>query len=254
MTRPAPTDVRLGLTMAGRSLRLTPAQHRRAAHVADAAGHADAGLRLPLRRRDPDRHRIRHLRRAGVLLLCAGFGSATTAVSVSHDMTGGIIDRFRSMDISGPAVLDGHVAASVVATCLDRRWSSGSRSSSGSGRTPARRRGWPRSVSCWPSSWPSPGWPRRSGCWPNAGGGRRFTFFVMFCRTRAARSSRSTRCPPGCTASPATSRSRPVIETVRALLLDQPVGDSAWLALTWCGGILIASIALAAVFFRRRIA
>ena len=31
----------------------------------------------------------------------------------------------------------------------------------------------------------------------------------------------------------------PVIETLRGLLLDQPVGDSAWLALTWCGGILI---------------
>jgi hypothetical protein len=46
----------------------------------------------------------------------------------------------------------------------------------------------------------------------------------------------------------------PVIETLRALLLDQPVGDSAWLALTWCGGILIGSIALAAMFFRRRTA
>ena len=46
----------------------------------------------------------------------------------------------------------------------------------------------------------------------------------------------------------------PVIETVRGLLLNQPVGDSAWIALTWCGGILVASIALAAVFFRRRTA
>src|SRR3954454_15594708 len=50
----------------------------------------------------------------GVLLLCAGFGSATTAVSVSNDLTGGIIDRFRSMDIGGTAVLSGHVVASAV--------------------------------------------------------------------------------------------------------------------------------------------
>ncbi len=50
----------------------------------------------------------------GVLLLCAGFGSATTAVSVSQDTTGGIIDRFRSLDVGGAAVLAGHVAASVV--------------------------------------------------------------------------------------------------------------------------------------------
>jgi hypothetical protein len=37
-----------------------------------------------------------------------------TAVSVTNDMTGGIIDRFRSMDVAGAAVLAGHVAASVV--------------------------------------------------------------------------------------------------------------------------------------------
>src|ERR1017187_4992269 len=49
----------------------------------------------------------------GVLLLCAGFGASLTAVSVSNDMTGGIIDRFRSMDIGGAAVLFGHVAARV---------------------------------------------------------------------------------------------------------------------------------------------
>jgi ABC-2 type transport system permease protein len=50
----------------------------------------------------------------GVILLCAGFGAATTAVSVSQDMTGGIIDRFRSMDVGGIPILTGHVAASLV--------------------------------------------------------------------------------------------------------------------------------------------
>src|SRR5262249_24182759 len=33
----------------------------------------------------------------GVLLVCVGFGSAATAVSVSHDLTTGVIDRFRSL-------------------------------------------------------------------------------------------------------------------------------------------------------------
>jgi ABC-2 type transport system permease protein len=50
----------------------------------------------------------------GVLLLCAGFGAASTAVSVSQDMTGGIIDRFRSLNVGGRAILTGHVTASVV--------------------------------------------------------------------------------------------------------------------------------------------
>lgn len=49
----------------------------------------------------------------GIILLCAGFGSASTAVDVSHDMTNGIIDRFRTMPISSISVITGHVAASL---------------------------------------------------------------------------------------------------------------------------------------------
>ncbi len=54
----------------------------------------------------------------GVLLVCVGFGAATTAVSVSHDLTGGIIDRFRSMDVRGEALINGHVIASVARNLL----------------------------------------------------------------------------------------------------------------------------------------
>src|SRR4051812_50200027 len=37
----------------------------------------------------------------GVILLCAGFGSATTAVSVSQDMTGGVRGRRRARGARG---------------------------------------------------------------------------------------------------------------------------------------------------------
>src|SRR6266700_1995981 len=50
----------------------------------------------------------------GVLLLCAVTGAATTSVTVCQDMVGGIIDRFRSLDVRGTAVLAGHVVASLV--------------------------------------------------------------------------------------------------------------------------------------------
>src|SRR4029453_9450538 len=49
----------------------------------------------------------------GVMLLCVSFGSALTAVSVATDMTGGIVDRLRSLDVGGAALLAGHVAASL---------------------------------------------------------------------------------------------------------------------------------------------
>jgi ABC-2 type transport system permease protein len=50
------------------------------------------------------------------------------------------------------------------------------------------------------------------------------------------------------------SPAAPVIETLRGLLLGTPVGTSPWLALAWCGAILVASVVLAGVLFRRRTA
>ena len=50
----------------------------------------------------------------GIVVLCAGFGAASTAVAVALDMTTGVIDRFRSLPIASSAVLTGHVTASVA--------------------------------------------------------------------------------------------------------------------------------------------
>ena len=60
-----------------------------------------------------DGHYIQYVVPA-ILILCAGFGSAVTAVSVAKDMREGIIDRFRTMPIFGGSVLVGHVVASVL--------------------------------------------------------------------------------------------------------------------------------------------
>ncbi len=50
----------------------------------------------------------------GLIVLCAGFGAGTTAVAVAADMTNGIVDRFRSMPISGSSILIGQVVASLA--------------------------------------------------------------------------------------------------------------------------------------------
>ena len=49
-----------------------------------------------------------------VMVLTASFGAATVAVGVSADMTGGIIDRFRSLPIVPWSVLAGHVGATLI--------------------------------------------------------------------------------------------------------------------------------------------
>src|SRR4051812_49589200 len=50
----------------------------------------------------------------GLLLLCAGYGASVTAVSVSHDMTGGIVGRLRSLHVRGAAGLGGDMVGGRV--------------------------------------------------------------------------------------------------------------------------------------------
>jgi ABC-2 type transport system permease protein len=50
----------------------------------------------------------------GLMLLAVCYGLGGTATSVNSDMTKGIINRFKAMDISRGAVLTGHVVASLL--------------------------------------------------------------------------------------------------------------------------------------------
>ena len=50
----------------------------------------------------------------GLMLLAVCYGLGATATSVNSDMTKGIINRFKVMDVSRSAVLNGHVVASVL--------------------------------------------------------------------------------------------------------------------------------------------
>ncbi len=52
----------------------------------------------------------------GILLMTVAAAVQGTAIVVAMDMTGGIVDRFRTMPISRAAVLTGHVLASLVQT------------------------------------------------------------------------------------------------------------------------------------------
>jgi ABC-2 type transport system permease protein len=54
----------------------------------------------------------------GVILLCAGFGAASTAVAVTTDMTNGVINRFRTMPVHAAMVIGGHVVASLARNLL----------------------------------------------------------------------------------------------------------------------------------------
>ena len=50
----------------------------------------------------------------GLIVMAVAYGLSATAVAVNSDMTKGIINRFKVMDISRGAVLTGHVVASML--------------------------------------------------------------------------------------------------------------------------------------------
>lgn len=54
----------------------------------------------------------------GLILLAVCYGLGATATSVSSDMTKGIINRFKVMDVSRGAVLTGHVVASLLTNLI----------------------------------------------------------------------------------------------------------------------------------------
>ena len=54
----------------------------------------------------------------GLILLAVCYGLGSTATAMNSDMTKGIINRFKVMDVSRDAVLTGHVVVSVLTNLL----------------------------------------------------------------------------------------------------------------------------------------
>ena len=191
----------------------------------------------------------------GVILLCAGFGAATTAVSVSQDMTGGIVDRFRSMDVGGAAVLGGHVAASVARNVASTLLVIGVAVALGF-RPVGDVLDWLAVAGILLAfvvavSWMAAAIGLLAGSPESANG---FTFLVMFLPYASSAFVPVDTMPSWLQGFAAHQPVTPVTETLRGLLLGTPVGDAPWTALAWCAGILVVSAAVAATLFSRRTA
>lgn len=190
----------------------------------------------------------------GVLVLCAGFGAGTTAMSVADDMKGAVIDRFRSLDVGGTAVLAGHVAASVVrnlaATVLvfGVAFAVGFRPEAGVG-------GWLASAGILLAVITAISWVAAAvgllANSPEAASG--FTFFLAFLPYPSSAFVPVDSMPGWLHGFAEHQPLTPVIESLRGLLLGHPVGGSPWEALAWCAGLTAASVAAAAALFRRRV-
>jgi ABC-2 type transport system ATP-binding protein len=144
----------------------------------------------------------------GVIVLCVGFGASVTAISVSEDMKRGVVDRFRSLDVSGAAMLWGHVAASLVRNAVSTVLVVGVALLIGFRPVTSPSRWLVTAgillVFAAAMSWLAAVVGLLAGS-PEAANG--FTFFISFLPYASSAFVPVQTMPRGCTASPATSRS-----------------------------------------------
>jgi len=191
----------------------------------------------------------------GVLVLSASYNAGLTAVGVSQDMSGGMIDRLRSMDVRATSVLAGHVAASAarnaasmilvfaVALLLGFR---------PHGDAPD----WLAAAGILLAftiaiSWLSAtlGLLARS---PEAANG--FTFLIMFLPYASSAFVPVHTMPSWLRGFAGHQPITPIANSLRGLLLGTPVGSQPWIAHAWCAGVLLTSIIASTVLFARRTA
>ncbi|WP_448809456.1 ABC transporter permease [Agromyces bauzanensis] len=189
----------------------------------------------------------------GIILLCAGFGASSTAISVSRDMSTGIIDRFRTMPIRSSAVLTGHVLASLVrnlvatGVVIGVALLVGFRPLASPGEWIAVLAVVALYILAITYLFAAIGLAASS---PEAASG--FGFILLFLPYVSSAFVPVETMPDWLQPIAEHQPITPVIETIRALLMDAPIGDAAWWAVAWCFAIIVVSVVWGAWLFRRK--
>jgi ABC-2 type transport system permease protein len=190
----------------------------------------------------------------GVLILCLGFGSAATAISVAQDMTSGTIDRFKTLPIFGPAVLFGHVIASVVrnlAACVPVM---GVALLLGF-RPEASPLGWLAAIGYATLTIIAFTWLAcAAGLVLSVDAAASINFVFLFLPYVSSGFVPVDTMPAWLRGFAENQPFTPIIETLRDLLGGQAPGEAGWLALAWLVGILVVSYVAATVLYRTRTA
>lgn len=189
----------------------------------------------------------------GVMLVCIGFGASMTAVSVAHDLAGGIIDRFRSMDVRGESLINGHVIASVGRNLLSSTVAVAVALAIGF-RPHGNPAGWLAAVGILALFMLALSWFAaaigilvRS---PEAAQG--IAFLVSFLAYPSSALVPIRTMPAWLQGIASDQPVTAVADTTRALLNGAPAGASAWHAVAWSVGIIATSVALAGGLYRHR--
>ena len=191
----------------------------------------------------------------GILLITVASGVAYTALRLFTDVSGGIFERFQSMPIARSAVLWGHVVTSLIANLISLvlvvlvALAIGFRSGAG--------------ILAWLAvlgiivlftlalTWLAviPGLTATS---PDGAGAFAYPLLFLPFVSSAFVPTDSMPGPVRWFAEhqPVTS----IVDTIRGLYAEQPVGSHLWIALAWCVGLLVVAWALAVRTYHRKLA
>ena len=190
---------------------------------------------------------------AGIFVQTVAFGAMTTGVGLAEDLQKGLVDRFRSLPMSRSAVLTGRTVADlarnafVILVMLVVGLLVGFRPEAGV-------TGWAAAIGLlllfsFAFSWIAAtiGLLVRS-----VEAVQQASFIWLFPLTFASSAFVQTDGMPGWLRAFADNQPiTQVVDAVRGLLLDQPVGSAGWLALAWCVGILLVFVPLSVSLYRR---
>ncbi|NJC20980.1 ABC-2 type transport system permease protein [Arthrobacter pigmenti] len=186
-----------------------------------------------------------------VIVLCAGYGAANTAVSVATDMTTGTIGRFRTLPTYGSAVLVGHVITSVLRNLASSAVVVGVSFALGF-RPSGNVAGWLTAVGILLVFVVAMTW---IACLlglllsPEAASGS--TFLMIFLPYISSGFVPVNTLPEWIRGIAEHQPLTPVIEAVRSNLMGNTAYDDVWLALAWWIPLGVAAHAGAAVLFQR---
>ncbi|MCT2582608.1 ABC transporter permease [Actinophytocola gossypii] len=191
----------------------------------------------------------------GILLITIASGTAYTALRLFTDLASGIFERFQSMPIARSGVLWAHVLTSLVANLASLVLVVGVALLMGF-RSGAGALAWLAVAGIvllftLALTWIAviAGLSAKT-----AEGGGAFAYPLIFLPFVSS-AFVPTETMPGpirwfAENQPVTS----IVDTIRGLFAQQPVGDDIWTALAWCAGILVVAYLFAMAAYRKKIA
>jgi ABC transporter DrrB family efflux protein len=190
---------------------------------------------------------------AGIFVQTAAFGSSVTGVGIATDMQRGIMDRFRSLPMTKSAVLSGHIIGDLIRNTFSTVVMILAGLAVGF-RPQASFTDWLAVFGIlllfsFALSWVFAliGLVGKSVEFV-----QQSSFIWIFPLTFVSSAFVPTDTMPH--ALQVFAKNQPltqVIEAIRALLLNQPVGNHGWIAVAWSLGIFLVAFVLATRIFRR---